>query len=253
LARTVKDSAIVLEVIAGHDRRDPTTSRRAVERYSAALDGDVRGLKVGVPREHYWDRLDGEIEQGVRAAIERLSELGAEVVEVSLPWVDHAFAPANLISWVEASAYHTPWKQHWAADYGLEIQQRLLIGQAISGADYLLAQRARRAIVDRTRAILERVDLLATPTCPIPAPRIEEEIVQVGREREPVRSAVGRLCRLGALVGFPVVAVPCGFTASGLPIGLHLLAAPFRESTALRAAHAYEQATEWHLRRPPLG
>jgi aspartyl-tRNA(Asn)/glutamyl-tRNA(Gln) amidotransferase subunit A len=252
LTRTVKDAAIVLEAIAGHDPLDPTTGRGPTERYAANLDQHVGGLRIGVPRDGFWERLDPEVETIVRAAIDQLAHLGAGVEEVSIPWVRHAFAPANLISWVESVAYHAQWQEHWASDYGEELQQRVLIGRAISGPDYLLAQQARRAIVERTAALYERFDLLATPTCPVPAPPVEADSVQVGSDREPVRSAMGRLCRLGSLTGFPAVSVPCGFTEAGLPVGLHLMAGPWRESTALTAAHAYEQATEWHLRQPSL-
>ena len=252
LARSVRDAAFVLDAIAGHDPRDPTTTRRTVEHAADVFHGDITGLRIGVPREHYWDRLDPRVEHGVRRAIQQLGELGAELREISMPWVDHAFAPANLISWVESADYHATWEGRWAADYGDELLQRCLIGRAISGPDYVLAQRVRRAIVERTRALFDEVDLLATPTCPVPAPLISEETVQVGAVHEPTRSAMGRLCRLGSFSGFPAIAVPCGFADDSLPISLHLLAGPFRERTVLKAAHAYEQATEWHLRRPAL-
>ena len=256
LARTIEDAALVLEAIAGHDPRDPTSSRRPVGRYAAGLEPStssgeaVRGLRVGVPKEGFWERLDSEVESAVRGAIGKLAELGAAVEELSIPWVEHAFAPANMISWVESAAYHRTWQDHWAHDYGEELQQRVLIGRAMSGPDYLMAQQARRAIVERTRALYDRIDLLATPTSPVPAPPIGVEQVRVGSGTEPVRSAMGRLCRLGSLSGFPAVAVPCGFTRDGLPISLHLMAAPWQERTALKVAHAYEQATDWHTRRP---
>ena len=143
LARTVEDTAVVLETIAGADPRDPSTTRRPVERYAARLNGDVRGLRIGVPREHYWDPIDPEVASAVRASIQRLAELGASVEEVSIPWVQHAFAPANIISWVESVAYHSTWQDRWASDYGEEMQLRMLIGRAVSGADYLRAQQAR--------------------------------------------------------------------------------------------------------------
>jgi aspartyl-tRNA(Asn)/glutamyl-tRNA(Gln) amidotransferase subunit A len=252
LARTVEDTAFVLEAIAGHDPRDPSTSRRPLERYTAALDGNVRGLRVGVPREHYWDPIDPEVGAAVRAAIAQLGELGAEVLEVSVPWVENAFAPANLISWVESSSYHAQWQDQWATNYGPEIQQRVLMGRAIAGPDYVLAQRLRRALIGRARTLFDEIDVLAHPTSPCPAPLIESDTVQIGSGVEPIRSAVGRLCRLGSITGFPAIALPCGFTQASLPVSMHLMAAPFKESTVLRAGHAYEQSTEWHLRRPPL-
>jgi aspartyl-tRNA(Asn)/glutamyl-tRNA(Gln) amidotransferase subunit A len=250
LARSVRDTALVLEAIAGPDPLDPSTSRREVEAYSAALDGGLTGLRIGVPKEHFWDPIDPGVEANTRAAIDLLAELGAELVEVSMPWVQHAFAPANVISWVESAAYHRTWKQSWASAYGPELQTRLLIGSAVSGADYLLAQQARQAIVARAAALYERVDVLATPTSPVGAPPIEAESVHVGAGLEPVRSAMGRLCRLGSFSGFPAVAVPSGFTSAGLPTSLHLMTAPYREALALRAAQAYEQATDWHTGRP---
>jgi aspartyl-tRNA(Asn)/glutamyl-tRNA(Gln) amidotransferase subunit A len=252
LARTVRDTALVLDAIAGHDPLDPSTSRREVERYSAALGGGLTGLRVGVPTEHFWDPIDPSVEANTRAAIELLAELGAELVEVSMPWVAHAFAPANIISWVESAAYHRTWKDGWATAYGPELQARVLIGSAVSGADYLLAQQARQAIVARTTELYERIDVLATPASPVGAPPIEDDQVQVGARLEPVRSAMGRLCRLGSFSGFPAIVVPSGFTTTGLPSSLHLMTAPYREALALRAAQAYEQATEWHSRRPPL-
>jgi aspartyl-tRNA(Asn)/glutamyl-tRNA(Gln) amidotransferase subunit A len=188
----------------------------------------------------------------VRAAIARLGDLGAEVVEVSIPWVRHAFAPANLISWVESSVYHRTWRDRWESDYGDELLQRCVIGSAISGTDYLLAQEARRAIVAKAAALMEQIDVLATPCCPIPAPPIEPEQVQVGPVVEPMRSAMGRLCRLGSFTGFPATAVPCGFSSDGLPLSMQLLAAPFQEGRLIRMAYAYEQATPWRERRPPV-
>ena len=250
LARSVADTAHVLDAIAGHDPLDPSTTRRPVEAYADGLDGGLVGLRVGVPKEHFWDRLDAEVEANTRRAIDLLAELGAEVVELSVPWVEHAFAPANIISWVESAVYHRAWRESWATDYGQELQTRLLIGSAISGADYLLAQQARREIVARTTALYEQIDLLATPTSPTVAPPIESDTVQIGGGVEPVRSAMGRLCRLGSFSGFPAVVVPSGFNRAGLPTSLHLMAAPYQEKVALRAAQAYEQATDWHTRRP---
>jgi aspartyl-tRNA(Asn)/glutamyl-tRNA(Gln) amidotransferase subunit A len=251
LARTVRDVALVLEVLAGHDPRDPSTSVRPVETWTAALTGDVGGIRVGVPQETFWERLDPEVESLVRTAIARLEELGAKAEPVGTPWVEHAAATNNVISWVEASVYHAAWKDRWA-EYDEEMQQRALMGQVISGADYLLAQQVRREIVARARRCFDRVDVLATPTCPVPAPSIDSDTAEVGASREPVRSVMGRLTRIGSLTGFPSLAVPCGFTRSGLPVSLHLMAAPFHEATVLRLGHAYEQAAGWHKKHPRL-
>ena len=217
LARSVEDCALVLEAIAGHDPRDPSTSRRPVERYAEGLDRGIKGLRVGVPREHYWDPLDPEVEKATRAAIAKLGELGAEIVEVSIPWVEYAFAPANLISWTESANYHTRWQDRWEADYGPEIQQRCVMGRAIAAPDYLEAQRVRRAIIARAKALFEQIDVLATPTAPCPAPLIANDTVKVGWREEPVRSAMGRLCRLGSLPASPSSPSPAASPPKAFP------------------------------------
>ncbi len=252
LTRTVEDAAIVLEAIAGHDRRDPACPDVPVPDYRAALAGGAKGLRVGVPREFFFDDLDEEVEAAVNAAIDTLKGLGAQVREVSLPHAHLTNGTADAIIRPEATAYHLPWMRERLADYGPDMAHRLASGAGLMATDYILAQRGRRALRDEFVTAMSDVDVLVTPTASIPAPPLNAPEVVVRGKKVETRFAMARFTRAFNVTGQPAMALPCGFTREGLPVSLQIVGRAFDEATVLRAGHAYQQATDWHLRRAPI-
>jgi aspartyl-tRNA(Asn)/glutamyl-tRNA(Gln) amidotransferase subunit A len=246
LTRTVEDAALILNVISGHDPTDPASADRPVPDFAAALDGKVDGLRVGVIREYFGENVQPEVAAAIRAAIADLKRLGAQVEEVSVPEDAYALGTWNAIGCSEATAIHEPWLTSRRDEYGPDVLERLLQGQHISATQYLKGQRARRVLIERATALFERVDVLASPAVPIVAPTIAEGRGAAGRAQ-----LLG-FTRLFNILGLPTISVPCGFSSSGLPIGLQLAGRPFDEQTVFRAAYAYEQQAGWHTHRPSL-
>jgi aspartyl-tRNA(Asn)/glutamyl-tRNA(Gln) amidotransferase subunit A len=250
LARSVADCALLLSLMAGEDERDPTSvAAPAPADYVAAAgrgaaEPSLRGLRIGVPGEHYFEDLEPAVEAAVRAAIDQLGRLGAEVVDVALP--DHAALIAGCAGLgAEALVYHRRWLRARPDDYGDDVHARLLAAQFVSAADYAAGLRARRLLRERYAAALARVDLIAAPTVPVPAPPIESSRDTFAAQ------LLSRNTRPANLTGLPAISVPCGF-AEGVPVGLQLLGRAFAEETVLRAAAAYEATTDWHTRVPPI-
>jgi aspartyl-tRNA(Asn)/glutamyl-tRNA(Gln) amidotransferase subunit A len=250
MTRTVTDAALMLQVIAGHDRHDPTTRTAVVPDYSAALTNDIEGARLGIPQGFYFEQLDAEVRDSIRAAIQTLERAGAQVEEISLPLSKYAAAAGRIISLTESAEIHEPFLKARSADYSPDVRAGLLLGQLILGKQYLKAQRVRSLIRQEMSAALRRVDALVTPTVPIPAPRIGQTTVDINQETVDITWALSRLTRPANLAGFPAISVPCGFTQGGLPIGLQLIGRPFAEATVLQLAYAYEHETTWHQRRP---
>ena len=252
MCRTVEDCALVMNAVAGYDPHDPASADVPVPDYTQALTGDVRGLRVGVPREYFEAPLDPQVERAVRTAIELLGELGAIVTEVSWPLYHQSASISTTILMAEAAAYHRELVLSKGTQLMPQVRLRIQAGLFISAAEYIQAQRARTLFDRQSRELLNEVDLLAGPTLPITAPRIGATDVQVGDTMMGSSPALTQYTRAFNLNGFPAITVPCGFSEEGLPIGFQLAGRPFDEETVLRAAHAYEQATEWHQRRPEL-
>lgn len=244
LARTVEDCAYLLQAMAGHDPADPASSPRAVDDYVGALAGTVRGLRVGVPRRYFFQDLDPEVARAFEEALGTLRDLGAEVRDVDIPALDlsHAFL---LIILAEGYAYHEQDLTARPELYGDVLRERLLAGALVSAAEYTQAQRLRARLCAEMAAVLRTVDVLATPTTPKPAtPFAVAHDPELGFPRS-------NMLPFNA-TGLPTLALPCGFSAAGLPLSMQLSGRPFEESTVLRAGHAYQRATAWHTRRPPL-
>jgi aspartyl-tRNA(Asn)/glutamyl-tRNA(Gln) amidotransferase subunit A len=252
MTRTVTDAALMLQVIAGHDRHDPTTRTAVVPDYRTALTAGIEGARLGIPQEFYFEQLDSEVRDSVRAAIRTLERAGAQVEEVSLPLSKYAAAAGRIISLAEAAEIHERFLKTRAADYTPDVRAALLTGQLLLAKHYLKAQRLRSLIRQEMAAALRRVDALVTPTIPIPAPAIGQTTVNIGAEPADVAGALSRLTRPANLTGFPAISLPCGFTAGNLPIGLQLTGRPFAEATVVQLAYAYEQQTDWHKRQPML-
>ncbi len=243
LARSVRDLAATLQVVAGYDAEDPGSADVPVGEYVSGLEEGVPGLRVLVPTEHFFDDCDPQIEGAVRDAIGVLAREGARVVERGLPALALLAAQRPIIS-ADAAAYHRDHLRDRAADIGADVLERLRFGATIAATDYAQARRDRETLRRAWGDLLREFDVIATPTTRIAAPP---------REGQDALAATARLTANTSpfnLTGLPAVSLPCGFTREGLPIGLQLAAAPWREAVLLRAARAYERATDWHLRHP---
>jgi len=269
-ALDIHDTALLLAATAGHDPLDATSVSEPVPDYVAALSGQVKGLRVGVPDEYFGEGLDPEIDRAVRAGIDTLRDLGAAVERVSLPTTTYGVATYYIVAPAEASSnlarydgvkygLRVPGKdlidmvsRTRAAGFGAEVKRRIMLGTyALStgyyDAYYGQAQKVRTLVQRDFAKAFERVDVLAAPTTPSVA-------FKHGDKADPLAMYMNDVYTIPAsMTGLPAVSVPCGFNAGGLPIGLQLIGRPLDESTLLRAAHAYEQATTWHTKRPSLG
>lgn len=269
--KDVRDSALLLRAISGHDGKDSTSIPEPVPDYGAALDGNIHGLRIGLPKEYFISGLSKDVSDAVNAAVKKLTELGAEVVEISLPHTDYAAATYYIIAPAEASANlarfdgirygaRVPgadpielYSKTRGQGFGAEVKRRIILGTYVlsSGyydAFYLRAQKVRTLIRQDFINAFEKVDAIVTPTTPTPAFKIGE------KSDDPMQMYLSDIftisCNLAGICG---VSLPCGFSANPkLPIGLQLLGKPFGESTILKLAHAYEQATAWHKEKPPL-
>ena len=269
--KNVQDAATLLGVLSGHDRRDSTSVPQPVPDYVGALTGDIKGLKLGLPKEYLIGGLEAEVKAAVDAAVKKFTDLGAEIVEISLPHTDYAVATYYILATAEASANlarfdgvrygarvegDNPMELYCrtrGAGFGPEVKRRIILGTYVlsSGyhdAYYLRAQKVRTLIRNDFLKAFETVDAILTPTTPTAAFKIGE------KSDDPLQMYLSDIftisCNLAGICG---VSLPCGFTRSPkLPLGLQLLGQPFGEATMLRLAHAYEQATPWHQEKAPL-
>jgi aspartyl-tRNA(Asn)/glutamyl-tRNA(Gln) amidotransferase subunit A len=212
--------------------------------FSAELEAGVRGLRLGVPREHFFELVEPAVEERVRAAIDTLEGLGALIEEVSLPHATHAQVAGNVIMSVEAASWHEAWLRERAHDYGPDVLQRIRGGLLVRATEYVHSQRLRTLLQADFGAAFERVDVVLAPTMPLVAPRIGHTFEPGGPFNRSPRSIANRLTVPSNLTGMPAVSVPCGF-ADGLPVGLQVMGPAFGESIVLRVARAYESATSW--------
>jgi len=244
MARTVQDCAFLLQPLAGYDPTDPASSRAPVDDYVAPLGRDIRGLKIGVPRAYFLEEVDAEVARAFEEALETLRRLGAEVRDVQIPSLRgaHSFL---LILMAEAYAYHESDIREHPELYGDVLRERILAGALVTASEYTQAQRIRAEICRETAEVLKTVDVLASPTALKPATPFAQAF-------DPEFAFPKSNMAPFNLTGLPTLALPCGFSASGLPVSFQLSGRPFEEATVLRAGHAYEQATTWHTRRPPV-
>lgn len=240
ITRTVEDAALMLEAIAGHDPLDATSVRLPVPPYSREVGRTVRGLRLAVPREFFWDEIQPGVAAQAREAIETLKAEGAEVREVSLGCMDLAEGAQAVLLYSEAAAYHRPMLRERCQDYGRGILERLAIGLFLSAGDYLDALRARRRVRDELLGILKEADALVTPAVPVVAP-VAGQWVQAGEILAPAQRFMVRNTFLFNHTGLPAISVPCG-TSDDLPVGLQIAGRPWEEGTLLRLAAAVERS-----------
>jgi aspartyl-tRNA(Asn)/glutamyl-tRNA(Gln) amidotransferase subunit A len=270
LTKEVRDAALLLNCIAGHDHRDSTSLDAAVPDYLEGLGRGIKGLKIGVPREYFGAGLNPEVDAAVQNALKTLEGLGAELVEVSLPHSEYAVAVYYLVAVAEASsnlARYDGVKYGFRGEgrnllemygatrtqgFGAEVRRRIMLGTYALSAGYYDAyyrkgSQVRALIRGDFETAFEKCEAVATPVSPTPAFRLGEKV------SDPLTMYLSDIFTISAnLAGIPGISVPCGFSASGLPIGLQLMGPPLGEATLLQAAYAFEQATDWHRRKPQL-
>jgi aspartyl-tRNA(Asn)/glutamyl-tRNA(Gln) amidotransferase subunit A len=252
MTRTAADCALMLGAMAGYDPADPSTSVLPVPDYLAALSGDVKGLRVGLLSAGFLDACAPEVGAAVEAAARTLAAAGAVVDDVSLETAKYVPAASLAVVGVEALAYHAELLRTRAAEYDPDVARRLRVGAFMGGVHYVRAQQVRALVRDEVDRALSRRDVLLAPSTPIVAPAVDARQTTLGDGPADVRGALLRFTRPFNFSGHPACALPCGFTAGGLPIGMQLVGRPFDEATVLRAADAYQRLTDFHARRPAL-
>src|SRR5580704_11255883 len=246
IARTVSDAAVMLQVIAGHDANDPLSAAMPVPDYVAGLRDGVKHLRIGLPRKFFYADLDPEIASAVEQAIGVLRTLGHDLSEIEIE------VPTDrTLQTTEAYAYHAESASRSPELYQPETLRRIRRGEDISAAEVEQSRRELKHIRSEVHKIFEGVDVLVTPTTPVPAAAINE-LKQDPELLRPHELLLLRNTRPVNVWGLPAISVPCGFTTAGLPIGLQIIGPQWREDTVLKLAYAYEQATDWHKRSPGL-
>jgi aspartyl-tRNA(Asn)/glutamyl-tRNA(Gln) amidotransferase subunit A len=270
ITKNVRDSAILMNVIAGHDNKDSTSADLPVPDFTAVLGHDIKGMKFGIPKEYFVSGMDAEVETAVKEAIKKLESLGAIPVEISLPHTEYAVAAYYILATSEASsnlARYDGVKYGLRVEgddlidmymktredgFGAEVKRRIILGTyALSSgyydAYYRKAQQVRTLIKQDFDRAFEDVEVIVTPTTPAPAFKIGEKM------EDPLQMYLTDILTISVnLAGVPGISVPCGFTSEGLPVGLQIIGKHFDEKSVLKTAYAYEQGTEWHKRKPEL-
>ncbi len=254
ISRTTADCAMTLGAIAGYDPKDPSTWDVPVPDYLSMLTGEIRGLKVGVIQERVdTEAVDPEVRDNVVQAIAVLGEMGADIQEVSIPLIVHSAAISNTIILTDAAGVHRQGIDEHLGEYDHNIQIRLLVGSIIPAQAHQKAIKLRQVLRQQILDALEKVDVLVMPTSSIPASPIPTK-AGIGSKQEVLDGLAGRRSFTAPfnVANTPALSINCGFTSQNLPVGFQIAGKPFDEGTLFRVAHAYEQATDWHTRRPPI-
>ena len=255
MTRSVSDSALVLQAIAGYDPLDPSTVPVPVPDYLEKLGRDLSGLKAGVPSNYFFDLIDPEVESSVRNAIFALQELGVEVREVNLPSMEYVGA-LRAASLADGVVTHEPYLTSDREKYGPDVVNRTIAGQFVLGRDYSKALKVQRLIKEEYARVLQDVDFLVTPTAPVAAPRIDATHITIQGETHRVRGpGSGVISRNTSPMngnGLPAITVPCGFSGNGLPIGIQFIGRPFDEGLLFQVAAGYERVSPSNGVRPQV-
>jgi aspartyl-tRNA(Asn)/glutamyl-tRNA(Gln) amidotransferase subunit A len=253
LARTARDCARLMEVVAGADPGDPTASGRPVPRYEAALDGNAKGLRVAVPRAYYYDAVAPEIKKCLDESLAALRGIGASLVQVEVPDMGLINTLAHVLMAVEAATIHRKWLATRRDDYADQVRSRIEPGLFYPATRYCEALGMRAALTrEYLDKALKNADVLHLPAIPIPVPTIEETTKGSPADVARVIGTVGHCTRGINYLGLPAITVPCGFDSRGLPVAFQLVGRPFAEARLLRASDAYQRVTDWHKRTPAL-
>jgi aspartyl-tRNA(Asn)/glutamyl-tRNA(Gln) amidotransferase subunit A len=248
MTRTVEDTAYMLQAIAGRDARDPTTSTAPVPDYTLSLREDIRGVTIGVPRHFFFSddpSVNPEVLSTVDKELQVLEDLGANLVEVTIPSLEYVRAANTIIMLSEAYAYHEKNLKTRPQDFGEMVRDRFRIGGLFQSSDYVQSLRCRQIVKKEFAQVFQQVDLLVSPTMTQPAAAFEGYDAS-STVRGPSFTAPYNL------TGLPAISIPCGFTAAGLPVGMQIAGKPFDEPGVIRAAYAYQQQARWHEQHPPI-
>jgi len=251
-ALTARDAWLAYEAMAGRDPLEDSSVERENPAPTFAPEPDLRGRRIGAPASFYFEGLDPDVETATRAALDSFASLGAEIVEVRLPDIEEMNAIARLILLAEATSVHIRNLDRRAEDYGEDQRDLLDQGRFVLATDYLNAQRRRRELCEDFDRALEGLDAIAAPAVAVLPARIGQRTLRIRDEEHDVRLATTRNARALNLTGLPLLTIPCGFSDGGLPVGLQLVGKAFDEKAILELGHAFQQATDWHVRRPPV-
>jgi len=255
MTRTVADNAAMLQVIAGHDGMDPACPDEPVPDYSTVLGQDIRGLRVGVPRDYFFEDLAPEVERAVEVALAQLEALGARLVEVEVPHARYAGSAGWLIAMAEGACYHETRLRETPELFDPLIRERMEAAKFYMATDYIKAMRIRSILVAEMKDVFSRCDVMAVPGAGSVAGMIQPpERARTDVTDAPPPPFRGGTTFLGNMTGLPAMTIPCGFSggAKPLPIAIQFYGRPFDEAAIYRVGHAYEQATDWHRRRAPV-
>jgi len=254
LARTVRDCARMLTVIAGHDPRDPDASTVPAADYERGIGTGIRGVRIGVPTNYFFDALAPDIEAALKTSLAVLRTLGARLVPISIPQAEAVMPLSVRIAECESSTYHAHWMRTCPQEYAPDVRARFEPGLHVPAVSYIEAQNERKRLArEFMQSVMTRVDLVHTPVVPIPVPTIAETESRDPSNLRKLIPMFTRNTRLASFFGLPALSVPAGFTDNGMPVAFQLMARPFEEALLLRAGYAYQSATGWHTRSPIRG
>ncbi len=247
LTRSVQDAALLLQVLAGYDQEDPASADTPVDDYSKEIEAGIKGWRMALATGEFVEVSDAEVLSAVRMAARYFEYLGAVVEEVTTSWLYEAAVANGQMVQADGAAYHRERLEKNPERFGADVRQRLEAGRDLPSSAYVLARRKQVEIRRRCEQFFRQFDALLLPSTPIPALPIND--IENSASQAP---ALTRFTSPFNLAGLPALSLPCGFTKTGLPVGLQIVSGPWQEAKVLRAGHAFEQATEWHKRRPAL-
>ncbi len=249
--RSVRDIALALDPVAGYDARDPASVRQGTPAYAERLNENIKGLRVGVLHK-FLDGVDAPVREAFHSALKFFADAGCKIVELDVPELSYAAMTSALTSSAESAGINRRWFRERAQDYVPHVARGIAVGMAITASEYLTAQRARHRIREAVSAAYEKVDIIAAPTTARVAPPIALGVQGNGDDSRHVSYNQSNLLRFPSMLGLPGCSLPCGMHPEGLPIGLQLIGPSFADQTVLNAGAAYQNATDWHNRKPVL-
>ena len=251
MTRTVEDCALMFGVVAGHDPLDPCSVPTPTADYLAGLGGGIRGIRIGLIKDYSLTHVQPAVGDAIRAALDLLRRLGADVSEVPMPSIEGNISAQLTIESCEPSTYHQQWLRTRPEDYGADVRALLEMGEMYLATHYLQAQRYRTVLRNDFLKAFDTVDVFVTPTLPFAAtPCGATTVVIEGGREEDMLSAIMQFTGVPSLTGLPALSLPVGFDPDGLPIGMQVIGRPFDEATLFRFGHTYQGATEWHRAKP---